>query len=401
MPFLASIEPMLPSEKAIAQSDLPDKALSLLTQAAELKGKVSPITAQVLEEHMRVINSYYSNLIEGNSTHPRDIREAISGKYKADNVQRDLQLESLAHVEVQQALQANLPNADALLSADFIAEIHRLFYQHVPFSLRQIKARDGERVLEVSPGQIRSDGQEVEVGQHLPPNGKAVSNYLSRFQEAYRLDRLKGVKRVIAAMASHHRLAWIHPFMDGNGRVARLHTDTFLKVIGVGATGIWCLSRGLARSHVDYKHALAQADHPRRGDGDGRGALSESSLVAFCDYMFDVAIDQVEFMDDLLQLKGMATRIQSYVRARNDGLIPSMAKLKPEAARLLDQAFRFGEFPRAEMESVSGLGLSVTRKLVKQLKDEGLLTETSSRSPLRFAIPMHAEPYYLPNLAPL
>ena len=52
------------------------------------------------------------------------------------------------------------------------------------------------------------------------------------------------------------------------------------------------------------------------------------------------------------------------------------------------------------MAGISGLGQSVTRKLVQQLKREGLLTETSSRSPLRWAIPNHAERYYFPELSP-
>ena len=61
----------------------------------------------------------------------------------------------------------------------------------------------------------------------------------------------------------------------------------------------------------------------------------------------------------------------------------------------------YGEFERSEMEEISGLGLSVTRKLVQQLKEEGLLTETSTKSPLRWAIPDHAEQYYFPKLTPI
>lgn len=92
--------------------------------------------------------------------------------------------------------------------------------------------------------------------------------------------------------------------------------------------------------------------------------------------------------------------MSAYVEDRNRGLVLGLPKIKPEAIRILEKAFMYGEFPRAEMEAISGLGASVTRKLVQQMKEEGLLSETSSRSPLRWAIPEHAERYYFPELAP-
>ena len=59
-----------------------------------------------------------------------------------------------------------------------------------------------------------------------------------------------------------------------------------------------------------------------------------------------------------------------------------------------------GEFERKDMEMITGLEKQTARRLVRQLKEEGLLTETTSRSPLRWAIPEHAERYFLPDLAP-
>ncbi|PCJ45207.1 MAG: cell filamentation protein Fic [Moraxellaceae bacterium] len=394
---VSSFEPLIPSDTGIEKSRLPELALELERQAAALSGKLSPVTAIVLEEHMRVINSYYSNLIEGNSTLPQDIRKAMNGEYSSDPSKRDLQLESLAHIKVQRELSKG--NTPPLLSADCFSQIHRLFYEELPDTLRIVKGSHEETKL-VTPGQFRQQDEEVEVGRHLPPTADDLSLFLNRFATAYKLEQHHGQKRVIAAMAAHHRFMWVHPFLDGNGRVGRLHTDLFLKAIGIGACGIWCLSRGLARNHHEYKAALARADFPRQGDRDGRGALSESHLIGFCEFMLTTAIDQVSFMDQLLDLHGMGQRIQHYIDDRNKGLIGGMGPIKPEAVRLLEKAFIYGEFPRADMDKISGLSNSVTRKLVRQLKEEGLLTETSSRSPLRWAIPEHAERFYLPELAP-
>lgn len=401
MSFCPDMEPMFPSDRAIEASALPSLALELERQSARLAGQISPVTADVIETHMRVINSYYSNLIEGNRTHPRDIRRAMEGDYSEDPAKRDLQLESVAHIEVQKVLAADPITSQSLMTADTLSRIHLLFYKQLPETLRQVRNPDGDRILMVTPGQFRQPGEEVAVGRHLPPLGEKLPDYLARFQEAYRLDRLHGQKQVIAAMASHHRLAWIHPFPDGNGRVIRLHTDAFLRAIGLGACGVWCLSRGLARSSVEYKARLARADESRRGDRDGRGALSESGLVEFVEYMLRTALGQVSYMEQLLNLAGMMQRIRAYVSRRGDGLVPGMGPLRVEAGRILERAFLMGEIARQEAFEVSGLGESVTRKLLQQLKEEGLLTEQTHRSPLRWAIPEHAESYYFPELAPV
>jgi len=81
------------------------------------------------------------------------------------------------------------------------------------------------------------------------------------------------------------------------------------------------LSRGLARSAGRYKQSLELADYPRQGDLDGRGSLSEKNLLAFCDYMLDSALDQVDYISKLLNLESMHRRIKSYIQARNDGRV--------------------------------------------------------------------------------
>lgn len=400
MPLLQEIEPMIPSELAVSRSALPEMVQKLERKAAEIKGMIPDMTARVIAEHMRVINSYYSNLIEGNTTHPRDVKRAMAGDYSSDPAKRDLQKESLAHVHTQRWMDDHLPDDERLVSSDFIKDIHRTFYDELPESLRTVSDRSNDTEILVHPGEFRSKGQEVVVGRHLPPEAGRLGEFMDRFSEAYAFTANRGERRIIAAMASHHRLMWIHPFLDGNGRVCRLFSDAYLRKAGVGAYGIWCLSRGLALKNAEYKAALAKADDERQGDTDGRGGRSEKALVAFCEFMLATAIDQVDFIADTLGLPNMEKRISAYIGDRNKGLIPGMSPIKPEAARLLEKAFTHGEIQKWDMASISGLGHSVTRKLVQQMKKEGLLTETSSRSPLRWAIPGHVERYYFPELSP-
>ena len=396
---ILALAPFIPSDKALGESLLPDKAVDLNKQSARLMGQVSELTLATLSQYMSVINSYYSNLIEGNATRPDEIRAAQREEYSDDSAKRDLQMESLAHIAVQQWLHEQSPDLDTIFSPEFIKELHLRFYQQVPESLCLIKNEKGDVVDKVVPGEWRT--RPVNVGQHIAPDHEDVNDLMERFCETYHPGKYQGDRKLIAIMAAHHRFAWIHPFIDGNGRVGRLFTDMALKAVGLDSYGAWCLSRGLAKSSTDYKTLLAAADAPRQGDLDGRGALTEKGLLSFCDYMLGTAIDQVSYISKLLDLNLLRKRIDGYVQARNDFRVPDMTEsLKTNAALVLHTAFIHGELERAQALELCAMPERSARRLLSQLKSEGLLSETSSKSPLRWEIPEHAEAWYFPQLAP-
>lgn len=397
---ITAITPFIPSDSALGRSRLPDKAVALSNLSARLAGQLAPATLATLERYMRAINSYYSNLIEGNATQPYEIRAAQRGDYSEDPGKRDLQQESVAHLHVQGWLRDEQPDIATLFSPAFIQAIHQRFYEHIPESLWVIRDTQGNIMGKVTPGAWRSES--VKVGAHAPPAAKSLESLMTNFCNTYKSDLYRGDRRPIAIMAAHHRFVWIHPFADGNGRVGRLLTDAALKAIGLDSYGAWCLSRGLARSAARYKGLLANADMPRQGNYDGRGALTEKGLLEFCDYMLDTATDQVGYISNLLNLTGLRTRINGYVQARNDGRVAGIfTELKPVTALILHTAFMQGEIERDQALELCAMPARSARRLLSQLKSDGLLSETSSKSPLRWEIPEHAEPWYFPDLAPL
>jgi len=397
---ILSLAPYTPSDQALAQSGLPDKAVTVMTQSAKLTGQLSPLTFATLSRYMRVINSYYSNLIEGNSTKPYEIRAAHLGHFDQDPAKRDLQQESLGHIRVQEWIDQQTPDLDRIFSPDFIQDIHRQFYQAIPESLWIIKGERGNELGKVVPGEWREG--DVSVGQHIAPQAADVATLMAQFCETYHPKKVQGDRKLIAIMAAHHRFAYIHPFADGNGRVGRLLTDAALKSVGLDSYGAWCVSRGLARTSTQYKSALAGADAVRQGDHDGRGALSEKGLLRLCDYMLDTAVDQVTYMSELLNLANLRKRIDAYVQARNDYRVTGLSdELKSAAGLVLYSAFIQGELERSQALELCAMPERSARRLLSQLKKEGLLSETSSKSPLRWEIPEHAEPWYFPDLAPV
>ncbi len=395
---IMELAPFIPGDKALQSALLPDRVMDLSQKSAKLSGQITSTTLHTLEAYMRVINSYYSNLIEGNATQPHEIRKAQQGIYSVDSVKRDLQKESLAHMKVQEWIHDQAPGLEQIMSTDFIKQVHQQFYANIPESLWRLKKADGE-VVKVVPGQWRD--QTVEVGMHIAPAADALPALMQAFCETYQPQRFSGDRRLMAIMAAHHRFVWIHPFLDGNGRVGRLITDAALKAAGLDSYGVWCLSRGLAHKNSDYKKRLAAADQGRQGDFDDRGQLSEKGLSEFCVYMLDTAIDQVNYMSDVLNLSNLRKRIDAYIQARNDHRIISMDKeIKPVAGLILHTAFMYGEISRAQALELCAMPERSARRLLSQLKVEGLLSETSSKSPLRWEIPEHAEAWYFPELAP-
>lgn len=249
----------MPSDSAIRASGLLDKASCLISSDAELAYLTTDAIYHTIEQELQVINTHYSNLIEGHDVPIEMIHAAMSGQFSDDKNKRNLELESLAHVDAGYWIAKHAPSLSNLFSMQLIKRIHYEFYSRLPNSLLDIKDDEGHVVIKVEPGHWRSHG--VKVGQHIPPPPEDIAIMMESFCQVYQLDRLSTPMKVIAIFCAHHRLCWIHPFADGNGRVIRLLTDATLK--GAGIIGLWSLSRGLASSLSKYRYALAEADNAR------------------------------------------------------------------------------------------------------------------------------------------
>lgn len=386
----SQMEPMLPTS---AHADLEALVLELIRDAACLTRLLRTQTRSDVVELLRSTNSYYSNLIEGHGTRPIDIERALRGDYSHDHKRRVLQQESRAHVEVEREIDSKLASAPTIdvVADDFLCWTHERFYESVPEELRLVE-HDGKQ-LRVIPGLFRKT--EVRVGRHLAPLHQHLGAFMKRFHEAYASRTLSPVDQVIAAAASHHRLAWIHPFLDGNGRVVRLFTHAFMKRLRLDGQGLWSVSRGLARRREDYLRLLEEADEPRRGDLDGRGSLSDRGLAEFCRFFLEVCLDQVRFMRDLLDFDGLERRILRYGE-----LAVTRDELPREAGPLLRLILLCGEVPRGDAAQMAGKSTRTGERIVAALIKRGLLQSNTERGPLRLAFPMFVVPYYFPKLFP-
>lgn len=240
----------------------------------------------------------------------------------------------------------------------------------------------------VEPGGLRV--ADVKVGNHVPPTWKSIPRFLARFDAVYG----QGSDDLLVKTAcAHQRLAWIHPFVDGNGRAARLQTHCALWPV---SAGLWSANRGLARKRDEYFVRLAEADEPRRGDLDGRGNLSEEGLRHWVAFFLELCRDQVSFMAGLFDLEGMKRRIEALIvfRAAQDKAYRAQASLP------LFHLFAAGPLSRAEFQQMTGLGQRVARSLLSHLLKNGLVKTDSALGPVRFALPLDGLQFLLPDLYP-
>ncbi|TXI82570.1 MAG: Fic family protein [Crocinitomicaceae bacterium] len=392
-----AMEPLFPDGEIRLLEKL---AIELIEKSNKLEGTMNPFTRKAVSDFLRPMNSYYSNLIEGHDTHPIDIAKALKNDYSSDKIKRDLQLEALAHIQLHKALTEEITSSESELiptTSDFLKRLHFRFYEHLPEEFKLVKSIENIE-KHVIPGEYRND--EVKVGRHIAPYSGSIELFMERFETFYNpknIENSSKIKRIISIAASHHRLAWIHPFLDGNGRVVRLYSDACFLYEKLDAVGLWSISRGLARRNTDYKAKLANADLRRYNDYDGRGNLSNKMLLEFCVFFLETSIDQVNYMYEVLDKEHMLSRINGFV-----DLMVVRKKLRPEARYILEDLFLKGKITKTDVERITNLSEKTAKIITDSLEQLELVRKTKEGIHVTFHVnyPVNLSPFFFPGIYP-
>lgn len=389
---ISSMEPMFPKKLC---GELSELSADIFRKAGELNATLpaEPVRIEVARL-VREMNSYYSNVIEGHKTLPSDIKKALKQEFSENNDARRNQLMSVAHIRTDESLRQKLtvdPDTK-IFEPEFICWLHRTFYEGLPEEEWYSESVTGIRHA-ITPGVLRD--YNVEVGIHTPPHYPTLPKFMDRFRDQYQSDQILPTNALVAAAAAHHRLAWIHPFGDGNGRVTRLHSHAALIQAQVDSSGLWAVSRGLARSRSLYYQKLQAADQKRAGDLDGRGNLSDQGLAEFCKYFLMQILDQISFMTTLLKPSDLIARIEKYLRfVRGD----QTNKQTEQLAKLLKALCLEGEIPRGNIPSLLGLKPTAGREIIVKAQSLNLITSSTPKGPIRITFPSEVIEYYFPSL---
>lgn len=380
-------EPLIPSDARL--EPLLAKAHDLSRVATLLAGTRVPPELHGL---LRNMNSYYTNRIEGQHTRPREIDQALRQDFSQNAALAAKQRLAVAHIQAEQALEQRYSgpeDAAALYSVQAVQDLHRELFGQLPAA--DLLTPEQAPIV---PGALRQ--QDVEVGQHVAPAHASVPGFLQRWASFYGGVR-RGEAALVAMACAHQRLGWVHPFVDGNGRVMRLHTHTLLSALGYTG-GLWSPLRGFARSTERYYALLADADSLRRGDLDGRGNLSEQALIAWADYVLDTCLDQVSFMGSMLDFATMKARIEACLVFESTVVKQGV---RQESLRALHYLFLSGEdMTRGDFKSMLGMSDRGATDALGALVKRGLLKSDSPQGKVRFGLPQHALRFLFPQLWP-
>src|SRR6185437_6730624 len=216
MKEIESVQRIEPARLEEPGEAIVDIVAELSSATATLGNALHPRTAANLADLVRIMNAYYSNLIEGHDTRPKDIEQALAGKLDEDTGRRNLQLEAASHVRVQAEIDRMAAEGRLTepASVEFIQWLHREFYRDAPEETLRVHGAGRELIM--VPGEWRSSpAHDVAVGRHVPPSSARVAEFMRYFAERYTFARLGKSGRIIAMAAAHHRLNYIHPFPDG------------------------------------------------------------------------------------------------------------------------------------------------------------------------------------------
>jgi Fic family protein len=380
-------EPLLPADARL--EPLLTKAHDLSRAATQLAGTRVPPELRTL---LRSMNSYYTNRIEGQHTRPHEIDQALRKDFSSDAKLAAKQRLAVAHIEAEVALEqryAGAKGAHALYSIDAVQVLHQELFGRLP--AQDLFTDEGEPIV---PGELRT--RDVRVGAHVPPAFASVPAFLQCWASGFGGVR-RGEAALVACACAHQRLGWVHPFIDGNGRVMRLHTHTLLSALGYTG-GLWSPLRGFARSTERYYALLADADSLRRGDLDGRGNLSQQALIAWADYVLDICLDQVGFMTRMLDFKTLMARLEACLVFE---ATVEKSGVRQESLRGLHYLFLSGEeMARGDFKSMLGMSDRAATDALGALVKRGLLRSDTPQGKVRFGLPQHALRFMFPLLWP-
>lgn len=382
--------PTLPINTSVEMEEL---CVDIVRQSSALGRGLAQNVLAAVSRVITPVMSYYTNAMEGNPSRLVDIENAMRKNFSRDADKRNYQREHLAHIAVHKMMMRRL-SADSSLdvtSPDFLLWLHGEFYRRLPEEMHFAKMVDGAKVR-IKPGEFRSKG--ALVGRHAAPETTAaIKTCLQDFNRDYRPTALSAVTRVVALAASHHRLLWIHPFSDGNGRVARLFTEAYAVAIGLNRNGLWTVTRAFARNRADYDRNLALADESRLNDYDGRGPLSARRLAEFCAYFLRCCLDQIGYMESVLELELFRQRGERFL-----AMLVGERKLSKSGAGVLRELLHEGEVGRGDVAAICGVRERRASQIIGALLTAHWAVSPSAYGRLRLHITAAMAAQLLPKL---
>lgn len=221
---------------------LPPQLQKRIDQKLKSLQALRPLPAQAvkkLREQFEIEMTYNSNAIEGNSLTLKEtflvVREGLTirGKPLKDH------LEAKDHHEAIEFLYDLIDHKNqSTFSESLIRSLHQLIM---------------EKTDKEFAGRYRTSNVFIGGSDHTPPDALKIPSEMENFMNWFSAQR-KALHPIELSALAHHKLVYIHPFFDGNGRTARLTMNIILMQKGYPLVII------LKNDRKKYYTALDKAD---------------------------------------------------------------------------------------------------------------------------------------------
>ena len=331
---------------------------------------ILPRLASTLQEDLIRRSIFGTAAIEGNPLSEAKVTEIITAGSRGGPAPGSAEREIRNLKEAYDSLESLREDPDApLLSEDRVKELHRVITQGVEHP-RNVPGQYRHHLVEV--------GDTEHGGIYTPPK---IFEDVSTLMRAYIewINSMKAVKYTayIRAALAHYYLALIHPFADGNGRVARLVEAHLLKVSGIDYVPV-ALSNYYYRHIDDYFRAFSatrkQKDH---------------SVTPFLEFTLRAVIETLqEIRERIIHLIRKLALREHYATLKAEG---NLKKREHDLlAILLDSpsAFTLGDLSHEpKFQALYGdVSERTARRDLKELCDANLLICTKDKYELNFRV---------------
>jgi Fic family protein len=206
-------------------------------QILQTSRPLPPIALNKIKESLSIEWTYNSNSIEGNTMSLRETQMVLQEGITIKGKSLREHFETYNHDKAIDYL-FSIVNTDYVLRSIDILTLHGLV-------LRSIE--------DDFAGRLRNGGVRISGANFVPPNANKVSDLLDELMTFINTNPL-GLNDIELATVFHHKLVWIHPFFDGNGRTVRLAMNLLLMRCGFPPAII------LKNDRKKYYEALNQAN---------------------------------------------------------------------------------------------------------------------------------------------
>ena len=318
----------------------------------KLGGPVPPYIFFQLKNIFQIFESLGSARIEGNNTTLAEFVEKIIEDPSKEST--DEGMKEIYNIERAIGFIEKQVGKTTKFSRALISEIHKIIVD----GLTMPPKGEGSRY----PGELRPINVTIKKSNHIPPEKIKVPEYFDELLNFVN-QSIDSQYHLLVIAVSHHRMAWIHPFDNGNGRLIRMFTYALLIKQGfqvksgriLNPTAIFCMDR------EKYYDMLELAD-----------TGEEEKVLEWCLYVLEGLRLEIEKIDKLLDLQFMVSTIllpmlayaleRQHITKREFKILSAVVKSEKMSVKSIN------------LEKIIGEESPVQRsRILKRLKDKNML----------------------------